>query len=47
LADTSSFNRINKLAKIIVPDNLYDEWIASTNWSLFADYIYKVSEVTE
>jgi hypothetical protein len=28
-----------------VPDSLYDEWIAATNWSTFADYIYKASEM--
>lgn len=38
---------INGIGKIIVPDNLYDEWIAAPNWSKYADYIYKASEVTE
>ena len=39
------FSDINLVAKIIVPDALYDEWIAATNWSTYADYIYKASEV--
>lgn len=34
-----------KLLKIIVPDELYDTWITTSNWSSLADYIYKVSEV--
>lgn len=47
LANTSAFTGINGQAKIIVPDNLYDQWIAATNWSTYANYIYKASEVTE
>lgn len=31
--------------KVIVPDNLYDEWIVASNWSTYADYIYKASEM--
>jgi hypothetical protein len=31
--------------KIIVPDALYDTWVATTGWSKFAKYIYKVSEL--
>ena len=38
---------INSIGKIIVPDSLYDEWIAASNWSTYADYIYKASEVAE
>jgi hypothetical protein len=30
--------------KIIVPDALYDEWIAATNWSTYASYIIKKSD---
>lgn len=45
LANTNAFQYINALAKIIVPDNLYDEWIVATNWATYADYIYKASEV--
>ena len=32
---------------IIVPDTLYDEWIAATNWSAYASQIIKASEYTE
>ena len=32
--------------KIIVPDSLYDEWIAATNWRLYKNKIVKASEVT-
>lgn len=32
------------IIKIVVPDNLYDEWINSTNWSSHANYIIKKSE---
>jgi hypothetical protein len=45
LSYASGFTNINALAKIIVPDNLYNEWIISQNWSGYADYIYKASEV--
>lgn len=30
--------------KIVVPDALYDEWIAATNWSAYASKIVKESE---
>ena len=44
LSGTGTFYDINGICKIIVPDNLYDEWIVATNWSTYADYIYKASE---
>ena len=44
---TTAFSGMNQLCKIVVPDNLYDQWIAATNWSTYADYIYKASEVSE
>ena len=47
LSNTNAFSDINAICKIIVPDALYDEWITATNWTTYADYIYKVSEVTE
>lgn len=31
--------------KIIVPDVLYDSWIAATNWTSLAEFIVKASEV--
>ena len=45
LSHTDAFEDINQICKIIVPDSLYDSWITATNWSTYADYIYKVSEV--
>ena len=45
LSNVNAFSGINKICKIVVPDNLYDQWIAATNWSTHADYIYKASEV--
>lgn len=45
LSTTGTLDGINNRAKIIVPDNLYDEWIIATNWATYANYIYKASEV--
>lgn len=45
LGGTSAFNNIGSTSKIVVPDNLYDEWIVATNWATYANYIYKASEV--
>lgn len=45
LSSTSTLSSINKLCKIYVPDDLYDEWIVATNWVTYADYIYKASEM--
>ena len=44
LADTTAFSQIPSTCKIIVPDALYDEWIAATNWSTYASYIIKKSD---
>ena len=44
LANTNAFNGIPDDCKIIVPDALYDEWIAATNWSAYATYTIKKSE---
>ena len=42
---TFDLNRIADVnCKIIVPDFLYDDWIAATNWSEYADYIIKKSD---
>ncbi len=41
------FYQIPSTTKIIVPDELYDEWIAATNWTAYASNIVKASEVTE
>lgn len=45
LTNADAFSNIASDCKIIVPDALYDEWIASTNWSNYASYIVKASEV--
>ena len=45
LSNTNVFTNINAICKIIVPDRLYNSWIAASNWSTYADYIYKASEV--
>jgi hypothetical protein len=47
LEDTSAFQSIPSDCKIVVPDALYDEWIAATNWSTYAANIVKSSEFTE
>lgn len=33
--------------QIVVPDNLYDSWIISNAWDMFADHIVKASEYAE
>lgn len=45
LSQSGAFNGINGFCRIIVPDALYERWIAATNWSQYANYIYKASEV--
>ena len=45
LESTNAFNYAPSDRIYIVPDALYDEWIAATNWSDYADYIVKASEV--
>lgn len=44
LGNTGALQYIPSESKIIVPDALYDEWIAATNWSTYADRIVKASE---
>jgi hypothetical protein len=44
LADTYAFTNSPSDCKIIVPDALYDEWKAATNWSSYASKIVKDSE---
>lgn len=41
---TSAMKAHNHWFKVIVPDNLYDAWIAATNWSAIADQIIKKSD---
>lgn len=45
LSNTNTFTNINAECKIYVPDALYDEWIVATNWSTYASYIVKASEM--
>lgn len=42
LTNVNAFNKTT--CQFVVPDNLYDEWIAATNWSTYADRIIKASE---
>lgn len=45
---TLGSNNFNRGApKIIVPDDLYDEWIVATNWSIHTSKIVKASEYTD
>lgn len=42
---TSVFTPLDSSLKIIVPDDLYNDWIATANWSDLTSYIVKASEV--
>lgn len=44
LGNVSAFQYTPATSKIIVPDALYDDWKAATNWSTYADRIVKASE---
>ena len=46
LSSYTAFNNLASDRKIVVPDSLYDTWIAATNWSnsTVANYIVKASE---
>ena len=44
LSLTSAFDNIPADCKIVVPDSLYESWIAATKWSTFASYIIKTSD---
>ena len=43
LSNTNAFQNIPSDCKIIVPDSLYDTWIAATNWSSYSSKIIKKS----
>lgn len=45
LSNVSAF--ASTTCPFVVPDNLYDEWIAATNWSTYANRIVKASEFVE
>ena len=44
LSYTNAFYNIPSDCKIIVRDNLYDTWVAATNWSNYASYIVRESD---
>lgn len=44
LSATSAFNNRASDCVFVVPDELYDSWIAASNWSYLASYIVKASE---
>lgn len=44
LANTNAFTNANGAMRIIVPDSLYDGWIAATNWSSHASKIIKKTD---
>ena len=41
LSNVNNFDNTNDTYKIVVPDSLYDTWIASTNWSSISSHIMK------
>jgi hypothetical protein len=41
---TNPFGTVSTATKIIVPDNLYDSWIAVTNWANYVNNIIKKSD---
>ena len=47
LGGTSVFASIASDCKIVVPDGLYNTWIAATNWASVASKIVKASEFTD
>lgn len=47
LVNANAFDRINANAKIVVPDALYNDWIAATNWATYADKIVRASDYTD
>ena len=44
LKNASNFENIPATCQIIVPDALYEDWVADANWSTYATNIVKVSE---
>ena len=46
LSASNSIGNLNSGTKIIVPDDLYDEWIVATNWTGLVNKIVKDSEYT-
>lgn len=44
LSDVNNFANTNDIYKVVVPDSLYDTWIAATNWASIATHIMKQSD---
>ena len=44
LENVNNFSDTNDTYKIVVPDSLYDTWIAATNWASIASHIMKQSD---
>ena len=44
LSNVNNFDKTNDTYKIVVPDSLYDTWIAATNWASIATHIMKQSD---
>ena len=44
LSSTNAFSAAASDLKVVVPDSLYDTWIAATNWSTYASKIVKASK---
>ena len=44
LSNVNNFNNTNDTYKIVVPDSLYNTWIAATNWASIASHIMKKSD---
>ena len=42
--DFDNFSNTNDTYKIVVPDSLYDTWIADVNWTSIASHIMKKSD---
>ena len=47
LKGTGAFRGINANCQIVVPDALYDDWIAASNWSAYADYTVRESDYND
>ena len=44
LSNVNNFDNTNDTYKVVVPDSLYDTWIAATNWASIASHIMKQSD---
>lgn len=44
LENINNFEDTGGRYKVVVPDELYDEWIQATNWSAIAYYIMRKSD---